>query len=229
MSNITNAHVSDCSAERPESENYGGRLCCEVREICYNGIDDDNDGYTDCADTECIGPTIPNNATFDPVHDDVAKICDPNPDSPIEANFQNTTYCVNNPENCTTWTGDRTYCGYGQYDDPTKEPVGVCCPKGHYPNRNFFTGEWECLQTDECGLQASRPSTECAYNISSQEADFFADAYDGDVDNFCNSQIPNLFETPDQDLPEGSAACCYVPHKGIEDWWFKDGNVQIYG
>ena len=60
MSNITNAHVSDCSAEVPGSEDYGGRLCCEIREICYNGIDDDDDGYTDCADTECIGPTIAN-------------------------------------------------------------------------------------------------------------------------------------------------------------------------
>jgi hypothetical protein len=97
------------------------------------------------------------------------------------------------------------------------------------PIRDPFSGEWQCQQTDECGLQASRPFSECAYNISSQESDFFADVYDGDVNNFCNSQVPDLYETGDQDSPEGSAACCYVPHKGVEDWWFKDGNVQIYG
>ena len=73
-------------------------------------------------------------------------------------------------------------------------------------------------------------SAECAYNISSQESDFFSEAYDGDANNFCNSQVPQLYELPgEQDAPVGSAACCYVPHKGIEDWWFKDGNVQVYG
>jgi hypothetical protein len=235
MSNVTNAHVSDCSAEIPESEDYGGRLCCEVREVCYNGIDDDDDGYTDCADTECLGeypPSLPlPDRPGDPADPDVAQVCDLDPSIPLEGNYQNTTYCVNNPGNCTTHTGDRTYCGYGEFDDPSKEPVGVCCPKGYVPTPHPINpGEWQCSQTDECGLQSFRPWSECAYNISSQESDFFADVYDGDGSNFCNSQVPQLFEEPgEQDAPEGSAACCYVPHKGIEDWWFKDGNVQIYG
>jgi hypothetical protein len=234
MSNVTNAHVSDCSAEVPGAEDYGGRLCCEVREVCYNGIDDDDDGYVDCADTECIGKTFPNNATFDPPvpsTEDTPQVCDLDPSIPLEGNYQNTTYCVNNPGNCTTWTGNRTYCGYGQYDDPTKEPVGVCCPKGFVPVEAF--GEWTCQATAECGLNTmpGRTDVPCGFNISASESDWFSSSYDGNASaDFCNSQVPQLWEDPgEQDLPEGSAACCYVPHKGVEDWWWKDSNVQIYG
>ncbi|MEM9821817.1 MAG: hypothetical protein AAF985_12125, partial [Bacteroidota bacterium] len=29
--------------------------CLQAQEICNNGIDDDNDGFIDCGDTECSG------------------------------------------------------------------------------------------------------------------------------------------------------------------------------
>ncbi|WP_263808062.1 LamG-like jellyroll fold domain-containing protein [Salinibacter sp.] len=153
-------------------------------------------------------------------------------------NRQRTIECINNPELCETnyanASTDRYHCNFGQFDDPTNtnygdasvEGTGVCCPKDERATYDSFTDEWSCVDTDTCGVSGSKP---CEYDITSNESAWFESKSDGT--NFaCNSQVNDLNEDLTETTnPEGSQACCYVPKKGKLDYWYKDGNVKIYG
>lgn len=155
-------------------------------------------------------------------------------------NRQRTVECVNNPELCDTSypsaLDSNYHCNYGQYDDPTADGsyaspsdkgTGVCCPKDDVAQRDPLTGEWQCVDKDRCGL--GNPC-ECDYNISASENAYFNDTYQGSGDSkWCQSQVPKIEDNDDQPAPAKSSACCYVPKQGIEAYWFKNGNVKVYG
>lgn len=154
-------------------------------------------------------------------------------------NRQRTIECINSPELCNTssyadaFGSNRYVCQYGQYDTPDENNslrnantsqvgTGVCCQ----PDQNAYWdgSKWACASSNEC-----KPAS-CGYNISNNEDGWFNSTSDGSS-NACNSQVPNLYvNTDEQPKPERrSQACCYVPKDGKMGYWYKDGNVKIYG
>jgi hypothetical protein len=159
---------------------------------------------------------------------------------PACGNRQRTMECLRNPELCDTgYAGTSNYhCNYGTYDDPNAEGTyndpadrgtGVCCPRNQEAERDPIFGEWRCSASDQCGLGGF---SECNYNISdsSQEGQYLNDTYAGSGDTtWCQQQIPKYDNVAEQPAPAKSSACCYVPKQGELNWWFKDGNVKVYG
>jgi hypothetical protein len=149
-------------------------------------------------------------------------------------NRQRTLECVNNPDLCETNYSTSTgyHCNFGKYDDPTNtdydsgtQGTGVCCPKDEFAEYDPVDG-WQCRSTNQCGVSSGNP---CEYDITSNESAWFASKSNGS-DNACNSQVNDLWEDLSETTePEGSQACCYVPKKGVLGYWYKDGNVKIYG
>jgi hypothetical protein len=141
---------------------------------------------------------------------------------------------VNNPELCETdyASTDRYHCNFGKYDDPelanysgAPDGTGVCCPKDEYAEYDPVQG-WKCTSTNQCGISSGNP---CEYDITTNETAWFESKSNGSA-NACNSQVNDLWEDSSETTqPEGSQACCYVPKKGILGYWYKDGNVEIYG
>ena len=218
MNNPNDAHVADCNdANVPMPNSYSHTLCCEVQEACHDGKDNTLNGYMDCADPQCHA------ATPEP------GICNYNatPDNRTNANNQSTADCVANPSQCEGPGGstDRYYCGYGSYDDPSVEEMGVCCPQGTSPQYDAFKDEWSCDSNDKCGVGGT---SKCDYDIEANESGYFGEVYDGDATDYCVSEVPDLYQA-DEMQSDNSAACCEVPRYGETDYWFKDSNVQVYG
>ena len=156
-------------------------------------------------------------------------------------NRQRTIECVQSPELCESpsdETTNRFHCSYGEYDDPTipgsyenpaDQGTGVCCPLDRKAVKNNL-GEWRCIESDQCGVAPAPTSLDCEVDITVNETRYFDNVSDGS-NSACNSQVPNLYiDTSEQPAPEKrSQACCYVPKNGMEDYWYKDGNVKIYG
>ncbi len=158
-------------------------------------------------------------------------------------NRQRTVECDNNPELCETPYNNTAgpehanyHCNYGQFDDPTADGsyadpadkgTGVCCPRNQVAQRDSLTGEWKCESQTVCG---TAPGDTCEYNISASEDAYFNDTRkNSSDDSYCQEQIPNYYDNNDQPSPSKSSACCYVYKQGRFDYWFKDGNVKIYG
>lgn len=105
-----NTHVADCNTPNfPMANSFDYPVCCKLTEICNNGVDDDEDGYIDCADSDCYG---------DPLNIVPPEECTGSP--------MNTTFCTG-PQNatCIGQPPEDTksfYCGYGITDDPTNPP-----------------------------------------------------------------------------------------------------------
>jgi len=155
-------------------------------------------------------------------------------------NRERTVECVNSPELCDTnyssATAQNYHCNYGQYDDPQNtnyenappgsQGTGICCPRDKDATYDDFAEEWKCGASNECGIGAGE---DCEYNITANESAWFDSRSDGSSNN-CNSQVPDLHEDDNETMmPEGSQACCYVPKDGKMGFWYKDGNVEIYG
>jgi hypothetical protein len=147
---------------------------------------------------------------------------------------------VNSPELCDTnyssATAENYHCNYGQYDDPQNtdyenappgsQGTGICCPRDQDAYYDDFDDEWKCWESDECGIGSTDP---CQYNLTENESAWFDSRSDGTGDA-CNSQVPDLHEdNTETTMPEGSQACCWVPKDGKMGFWYKDGNVKIYG
>jgi hypothetical protein len=149
-------------------------------------------------------------------------------------NRQRTLECINNPELCnTSYNSESGYhCSFGPHDDPTNtgyedgtQGTGVCCPKDQFAEYLPGTG-WTCGSTNQCAFTAT---SSCNYDINANESAWFASRSNGTADA-CNSQVNKLNEDLDETTrPEGSQACCRVPKKGVVGYWYKDGNVKIYG
>jgi hypothetical protein len=154
-------------------------------------------------------------------------------------NRQRTIECIESPDLCNTsaYGGpsvpDRYYCNYGQFDTPDENGTlqdkqsgtGVCCPPDYDVEWDSSDSEWVCSEHDEC-----KTASKCPYNITNNEDAWFNSTSDGSS-NRCNSQVPDLHvNTDEQPKPERrSQACCYVPKDGRMGYYYKDGNVQIFG
>jgi len=120
---------------------------------------------------------------------------------------------------------DTSSDNYGEYDQPQEQKTGVCCPRDQDAEKTP-TGKWTCSESNQCGIA---DGSDCEYNISASEDAWFNRTSDG-ASNACNSQVPNLYkDDAEQPDPTKSQACCYVPKDGKEGWFYKDGNVKIYG
>ncbi|MFB6274461.1 MAG: hypothetical protein ABEL51_16375, partial [Salinibacter sp.] len=79
MSNKTNAQIADCSnRSAPQPNTFDGRLCCQVNEVCTNGVDDDGDGLVDCADPACNGASA--SGALNPFNVTKPQVCRPSQD-----------------------------------------------------------------------------------------------------------------------------------------------------
>jgi hypothetical protein len=126
ISDPENGHIADCSEGEFEYE-----LCCtppeeQVQtEICYNDIDDDDDGYRDCQDADCYTPyetydcgeSVQESPPTEPGHGiwstlnyycsngspyytpSESRCC-------IEGTYWNGSRCANSPENCNNGLDD---------------------------------------------------------------------------------------------------------------------------
>jgi hypothetical protein len=155
-------------------------------------------------------------------------------------NRQRTIECINNPELCDTnypsASNSSYFCSFGQYDDPQNtgysnssvQGTGICCPKDQFAVWDDFNDKWTCNPTNSCGVG---PGEDCSAAITANESKWLSDRANGTpISNGCNSQVPRLHEDfTETTRPEGSQACCYVPKNGVTDYWYKDGNVKIYG
>lgn len=156
-------------------------------------------------------------------------------------NRQRSQECYRNPELCDTpYSGGPSnyHCNYGNLDNPNNtqydvqfgtlpsgsDGTGICCPKDQ--DAVWKGSRWGCTGSNTCGIASGDA---CQYNITNNESAWFGSRSNG-TSNACNSQIPRSHENLDEtSKPEGSQACCYVPKDGVEDYWYKDGNVRIYG
>jgi hypothetical protein len=201
--------------------------------------------YTEDPGTIGIGDEMDGSTTYDGIIDQVRVYDRALSQSEISSftnndcnNRQRTIECVNSPELCETEyaPANNYHCSFGKYDDPQNtdyenapagsQGTGVCCPRDADAEYDPVQG-WQCRESDECGISSGQV---CEYNISSSEDAWFASTSDGSS-NACNSQVPNLnVDTGEQAVPEDrSQACCYVPKDGKKGFYYKDGNVQVYG
>ncbi len=238
LSDPLGGHVADChNLNNPMSNLYAYSMCCKLTEICWDGIDNDGDGFIDCADPDCNGVhAFPAPATEPQICTNF--LVDPPVSSPYttsgciirwDEDTQTTIYdpdCIGqNPNPPLT----HYYCGFGMYDDPTDEPTGVCCPVGTRPQ--FDEGKWSCIGTAQCGLD---PLLRCDYDFDLNTPDWYSSVFAGNVNEWCNTQVTNLLYPLPDDIPpslnyEGSTGCCLIPKFGQINYWVDVGNVKIYG
>lgn len=229
MTNGTNnTHVASCDTPNfPMANSYDYPICCQLTEICNNGVDDDEDGAIDCADHDCNNL----NANLEP------EICTGSPLNTsgcilyFNATTGETVYnpvCLGQPPDPAGST--YFYCNYGINDDPNNPPgtPGVCCPVGYYAEWSVAQGRWFCTPTTECGLDLANFGETCEFDYDSETGPWLSSVYTGDPDYWCNSQVPDLYSpglTPDP----RSTGCCLVQKYGAWDYYLDEDNVKIYG
>jgi len=100
--------------------------CSAPPEECNNNIDDDEDGYTDCADTDCQQPYV-------------------NPGKDCLGNDQSALNCENPGYGDLCLAGDtlKYYC-----DIVDSNSKGVCCPLGLFAVYDGFN--WVCTDVEIC-------------------------------------------------------------------------------
>ncbi len=205
VSDSDNGHIADCAVDNhPMTNTFNDYLCCQLKEVCDDGIDNDGNGLIDCADEACWaypGLSIP--------------------PGECTGNNQTTEYCINNPGECNS-----QFCSYGLLDNPSLQPQGFCCPKGAYSERNIITGEWSCQQSEQCGIDSSR---DCNFDFSSSLSSWVGSYYQGDPDDWCVSRVPWLYAPPALGTVDQSAACCLIPRHGDTDYYVVEGNVRVFG
>ena len=152
MDSTDNSLVADCTtANKPMTNNYSNQLCCTIKEICWDGIDNDLNGAIDCADSQCNGNTPipqPSSQCTNPFNGESSPYntsgCITGYNHP-SANVVSTNYnpvCKGNPPDNTYY-----YCGFGPQDNPNvplANTPGTCCPVGIKPFLNSVSGAWEC-------------------------------------------------------------------------------------
>lgn len=236
VANDDNSHVVDCNTPGlPVASSGFDYVCCKVYENCWDGIDNDYDGYIDCADEDCNGGLSGDY----PGRPQVCTNPGTGADSPLI-----TAYCaINWSAGVTTFHPDcegdpvenpfnnAFYCSFGLSDDPADDP-GVCCPYGE--TRELVGGVWQCNPSDECGIS---PSMRCHSDFATNRTDFWApvsepnwlsEVYDTSA-NWCNTQVPDLFQPWETAGHTGSNGCCLIPKFGEINYWLDEDNVKVWG
>ncbi|MCF7871991.1 hypothetical protein K9L97_03060 [Candidatus Woesearchaeota archaeon] len=183
VSNPVNGHVgstSDTTSGNPGDDKYpypGGHsfkysLCCTTPELCWDGTDNDGDGFVDCADPDCYGSDIyPGTG----IYGTSPQLCT---GSPFDTSGCSTGVVGQINESCQGPNDaddlpQHFYCSYGLYDEfnlrddngellDDSSQVGVCCPVGMSAFYNDVDNLWECRERDECGVA---PSFVCKFSF----------------------------------------------------------------
>jgi hypothetical protein len=209
-----NSHIAECG-----SGSLGVNLCCRRTEVCSNGIDDDADTYIDCADEDChvsATTSAPQECTGSPYNSSTCVQLDRSVSPPVITNNSDCYYPKIPPQQLY-------YCSY-PLDGSLQ---GACCPSGKVAQRDGF-GNWQCVDYAECGLKSVNPLYPCGYDFDSSTNSWITTPYDGDVNDWCVSRLPDLYN-PDGPIYDRSTGCCLMVKNGIVDYYTDDGNVKIFG
>jgi hypothetical protein len=222
-----NSHVASCSQpDVPFENDFPGKMCCKMMEVCYDSLDNDGDGFIDCADADCNG--LGASGYFKPPEECTNTVTN-------QSSNYNTTGCIigyDFPTDTTIYDAacenqypppQNAYCAYGLQDDAVRDPVGVCCPADQRPTK--VGGVWQCIQTAECGVGATLA---CKYDFDFNQSNWLNSSYAGSSNNWCNSEIPDLY-SPDLIPDPRSTGCCLIPKYGEVDYYLDEENVKIWG
>lgn len=227
---VDNSHIADCNvANHPFNNSFSKQVCCRFDEICGDGLDNDGDGFIDCADNDCndwpdTNPTNPPFCTGSPYNSSgcvVNYTTNPVTGAPI------VTYnssCYGQEPNSNLWY---FYCGYQKVAPASNNP-GLCCRTGTYPVYNPVTG-WRCQASELCGV--TDVDDECDFDFDVENSAWRNSVYEGpEDDKWCQSKFPNYF-TPDTIpyAPRRSTGCCLVNMDGTVDYFTAENNVKIFG
>jgi hypothetical protein len=211
-----NSHIAEC-----RSTDLSMNLCCRRTEVCGNGIDDDDDGYIDCADEDCKQSAVskPEQCTGSLYTSDVCVQLTRN----VAAGTNVTTYnasCLGQVPTGDASLPNYFYCSYSDITPGT----GICCQSGTKADYNIVTG-WSCIDSARCGLSPTPP---CDFDFDDSTNSWLTNPYNGNINDWCVSRLPNLF-TQDPPISERSTGCCLIVKDGQVDYYTDNGNVKIFG
>jgi hypothetical protein len=211
----SNSHIAECA-----SGDLDSYLCCRITEDCSNGIDDDGDGFIDCADEEChktATDPIPKECSPSPFNSSTCvslmKTWPPQQDQPP-------TYVIVNNSACIGSDNQVYHCA------PTKDASpSRCCAYGSYPIHTPFG--WDCIGSDPCGLMNPYPCRE-NFDIRNDRYAWFNQPFIDYTLNWCHSRMPPGYYNPDSSINR-STACCFMVKDAKVDFFTDPNNVKIYG
>ncbi|MCP5062134.1 MAG: hypothetical protein GY936_06690, partial [Ignavibacteriae bacterium] len=194
MSATSNAHIgSSTDSSRPQTHAFDTSLCCEIYELCWDSVDNDGDGYVDCADPDCYGDEAPPSNS---IYGTEPQLCT---GSTYDTNgcaqgYGSTNIACQGPDD-TFGQPQYFHCNYGKFDvynltapDGTilddASQVGVCCPQGERGRYDTFTGTWSCTPNDECNGIAS-PRCSYRFEVPAERDDWFLATEEVDTPNYC--------------------------------------------
>jgi hypothetical protein len=212
---VDNSPIADCNTlNTPFDNSYTTKLCCKTGEICSDGIDNDGDGYIDCADSDCHQTAT-----------------NPTPALCINSPY-NATTCVNLTRNVNLGTYEVTYnslCNasdnqiyYCSYSD---SGTGVCCGSGTVATQDAF-GNWKCIDSTPCMDPVLIANYPCKFDFDDSRNNWLLNPYNGDGTNWCVSRMPALYT---EEGTKRSTGCCLIVKSGEVDYYTDDDNVKIFG
>ncbi len=154
--------------------------------ICSDGIDNDGDGLTDCADPDCLGKVGPMTCFF-------SYLCGP------EANFMACRDGCDNDGDGLVDCADPTSCkGDATLDCPAVETActgGNCCHNGIDDDHNglFDCADPACFGIDFCpaaeaNIVACQPQTNCCSNNIDDDGNSLLDCADPSCSSVCTGK-----------------------------------------
>ena len=214
---IDNSHVAECG-----SGDLNRNFCCRRTELCYNGVDDDEDGYIDCADEDCkqTGGAQPMECTGSPLTSDVCvQLPAGLPRTPVSGIYNSS--CEGQTPLGNPALPNYYYCSYSDIMPGT----GICCQSGTKARYNMISGAWACVSSEKCGLD---PALDCHKDFDTEFNPWISMPYSGGAGTWCNSRLPTLY-TADPPISERSTACCLTVEDGTVGYYTDNDNVIIFG
>jgi hypothetical protein len=188
VADCANPNIPNMSVTNPDVT-YPREVCCKFTELCDDGIDNDGDGYIDCADEDCkrIATNSPKFCTGSYYTSDVCVRFVVYLGGNITIYNTNCTGQAPMPISTTY-----AYCSYGIIQTPNTP--GLCCPEGTYAKYNPVQG-WGCEDSEECGLKPAMG--DCSFDYDINRSSWMSKPYSTATSNdWCYSKIPYLY-TPD--------------------------------
>jgi hypothetical protein len=225
LDTVESSHIADCNTpDFPFTNTFNARLCCQLREFCDDGKDNDGDTYIDCGDEDCkqIATNTPKECTgsnltspacvlsVNPVTNEVNY----NPDCDAEDPLYDYTL----PR--------YAYCSFGASEFYTPGSTGICCQVGYHAEQDPDSGEWGCIESDPCGPDS--PPFPCDYDFDNEKQDWLDAYFRGDIDDWCVNRLPFLY-LPYSGGSSRSTGCCLTQVNAVVGYYFAEDNVKIFG
>ena len=233
MSSDDGSHVMDChNANHPAPNSYTLKMCCKLQEKCWDGIDNDLDGFIDCADADCnndtglgLEPGICYNLPAGPSSPFTGEACIEN-----FTNYGNGSVLVNYYANCSGQSppnepGIYYYCAdAGPNTDPRGIPEGtpaICCPVGKKGVWDDIFNKWDCVESESCW-------DKCGFDFDFNKAQWYAKVFNWSTPlSWCNSQVPDLYNLDSPTIR--SSGCCLIEEAGSIGYFTNEDNIKIWG